>query len=297
MAYTPAIRRSNRIRAHTRKLIASVVLSAQVEKRRSPRLAPLKTVQIQVITQHVPVTRNRTTLSGFIVNDTSSPAIYEEEDEEEDDIESIDASDVSSVASEEHLPLSNDNFEYMAGDSLDRRDSYDSRLESGNEAYMLDDFVVGSEEGDSDWSEAESEITIVQSVSVPDEEDGSEAESEASVSRPRRITRLDSAVSVSSTTSSGSESSGLFVTDGREEIPEEFPFDDYFFRPIESDIEPADVAEEITEAVIRFGRRCNRFAAPICLELTRRFSEDADVIEAIQLAIDRGLCNFKQTRS
>lgn len=204
----------------------------------------------------------------------------------------MDASEVSSVDGEEQLPLSNDNFEFMAGDSLDRRDSYDSRLEEGNDEYMLDGFVVDSDEEDSDWSEARSEITITQPLQ--DEEYVSETDSDAPLILRRRSTRQDSAVSVDSRTTSGSESSGLFVTDGREEAPEEFPFDDYFFRPIEDRIEPSDVAEEITNTVTRFARRCNRFTPPTCLELTRRFFEDEEVAEAVLLAIDRGFCTFKQ---
>jgi hypothetical protein len=319
MATTTPFRRSGRNRVPTKRSFLAVP-SPRVKKRRSPRLAQLNSVQEQVVTQHIVNTRMRISLYQFIVNDTSNSPHSEEDNEEDEDTESnFETSSESSIGGEEDLPLSNDNFEYMAGDSLERRESYDSRLQSGNEEYIRDGFVVDSEDEYSDWSEAGSEITISQSLQ--DEQDeimgepeaeftapvtrlrrsvrlgstGSiEAESETSVTRLRRSARLDSAVSVGSMASSGSESSGLFVTDSREEMPEEFPFSNYCFRPIPVGIEPSDVEEEITEVVVRFARRCNRFAPPMCLELTRRFFEDEEVTQAIMLAVDRGFCTFKQ---
>jgi hypothetical protein len=66
------------------------------------------------------------------------------------------------------------------------------------------------------------------------------------------------------------------------------------YKLVDAGVEPSDVAEEITDAVMRFSRRCNRLSEPLRLEITREVWEDEDVAEALNAAIERGVGRFEE---
>jgi hypothetical protein len=304
MTATSNLRRSTRVRTATAKVRASAADTPRIEKRRSPRLTDLRniwksldadTVQTRITTRIVTTTTTttKTRIAKFIDDGASensgsdgSGTSDEIEELTDDDMESdSEASCPSSPEPEEHVGLTGDWFEYMAADPLDRRESYDSRLEEGNE-YLYDDFIVG-DDYDDDVSTVGSEITIgndVDEVSTATDSDGTMT--------PERKRRLVSKMSVrrSSKTSIASSSSGLFVTDDKELGSMAIaPPPEAVYKAVGIDVEPADVVEEITDALCRFSRRCNQLCPPLRLELTSNLLEDEEAADAMQRGIKQGL--------
>jgi hypothetical protein len=303
MANSRPLRLSGRDRIPTRNFLESTVASL-VDKRRSSRLAQLntvRTVQHQITTHQAVSTNLRTPLPNFIVDADSDTHYSEDEGESDSDAETNTSSSFedfcpSSPEAEEFVALSSDSFEYMAGYDLGRRDSYDSRIEPGNEDYTLDDFVVDDDSLD-EMSDAGSEITIT-SPSADTEYSWSagihliDTENLSSTSSQSDGTDYSlfksSSSRRSSAGSSSSKSSALFVTDDDDD--EEYlnalsPDFETLFYQVGDDVDPADVAEEILDAACRFSRRCNRDSAPLRLELSRDCSEDDAVDEAMQFAV------------
>lgn len=136
------------------------------------------------------------------------------------------SSETSSEDNEEEVDMQQRNGEIC----LDCRVSVDSRLDSGNEDYELDDFVVDS--GVSSVSEYGSEITITSSTSsLTSDESGCKEREE----------RKSSEASTAST--------GLFVSDPTSTSPSALSST---CLPVTcDDFSPADVAEEINDAIIR----------------------------------------------
>jgi hypothetical protein len=280
-----------------------LVDSPRIEKRRSPRLAELRnnqraleadTLQTRNTTRIITIITTKTRFTKFIddgASDNSASGSSSNSDEEEeitdDDLESdFESSYPSSPDSKEHVGLTGDNFESMAADPLDRRESYDSRLEEGNEDYLHDDFIV-RDDSDDQVSTVGSEITIGTDV----DELLSETDSDATTT-PKRKRRLVSKTPVrrSSKISVASSGSGLFVTDDEEPNSMSLsPIIEAAYRTIGTDVEPADVAEEITDAICRFSRRCNQICPPLRLELTSDFLEDEEVADAMERGVKQGL--------
>jgi hypothetical protein len=274
MANSRPLRRSGRDRIPTRNFLESPVAS-RVEKRRSSRFAQLntvRTVQHQITTHQAVSTNFRTPLPDFIVDADSDTHYSEDEDESDSDADlntssSFEDSCPSSPEAEEFVALSNDSIEYMAGYDLSRRDSYDSRIESGNEDYTLDDFVVDDDLLD-EMSDAGSEITITSpsadteyswtaGIHLIDTENLSSTSSQSDGTDYSLFKSSSSRRSSAGSTSS--ESSALFVTD--DDDSEEYlnalsPDFETLFYQVGDDIDPTDVAEEILDAVCRFSRRC-----------------------------------------
>jgi hypothetical protein len=95
--------------------------------------------------------------------------------------------------------------------------------------------------------------------------------------------------SITSTRPGSSTSSGLFVSEHPSTplspttlalLAAQEPF---LSLPI-SNAEPEDVAEEITDAITLFSRRCNRNRAPPRLKLSREMLQDEEVLDALELA-------------
>lgn len=167
MAKDSPLRHSTRSKKPSEKALANIT-HTRVEKRRSSRLALLKKGEGIVDT---PVRRRpivQTRLSEFVLGDTGSAASSGEEEDEDDDGDS----DFSGPSSPEPEPekqihLTGDNFAYRGADPLDRRESYDSRLQEGNEEYEIDGCVVGNDESEEEegsegivWDDGSDEITI-----------------------------------------------------------------------------------------------------------------------------------------
>lgn len=192
----------------------------------------------------------------------------------------------------------------MAADDLGRRDSYDSRIESGNEDYEIDDFVVDDDSSD-EVSEAGSEITITQGIvdgrrgasssssyfsSSTSSSSASESDEQAVVATKQ--SRKDS------TTSRGLASSGLFVTDDDEGYGASLgPDDEVVFKLVDGDVDSADVAEEIADAVLCFSRRCNRHCEPLRLDLTSEMFGEDEVADAMYLAVKQGVGMYEKVGS
>jgi hypothetical protein len=99
---------------------------------------------------------------------------------------------------------------------------------------------------------------------------------------------------VISTVTVSSEGSGLFVTDDDESNPLAlWPVIDVY-QVVGADVEPADVAEEIVDAVARFSRRCNRHCEPLRLEISKEVWEDEDVSDAVRFAAKQELGRFEE---
>jgi hypothetical protein len=197
--------------------------------------------------------------------------------------------DSDTEISEELCGLSGDNVEYTSAEQLDRRVSYDSRFESGNEDYEIDDFVVDDSEGD-DVSEVGSEITVAQER--VDEERRVSTTSNAGVLIVSATARTASRAS----TLTNSTGSGLFVSDPNDNIKLSSPLpttlSPTLSSPLQSladGIEPADVAEEIVDAVCRFSRRCNRNCTALRLSLTKDLLDNEEVKDALETAVKAGL--------
>ncbi|CAO2648331.1 Nn.00g075980.m01.CDS01 [Neocucurbitaria sp. VM-36] len=202
--------------------------------------------------------------------------------------------------------LSGDNVAFTTADIVDRRESYDSRYESGNEEYELDDFVVGddTDTGDGSSTDMEAEGSSDDGHSL-DEDD---------VPVPRRVIKRRISIreqykvevgekvrkaSAISTRSLSSVSSGLFVTD-EDDPPESLPgypstppsdltpltpeFEHYMELPIAT-AALEEIMEEIMDAISLFSRRCNRKRTPLRLRLGGDALEDEEIIEALQNAM------------
>jgi hypothetical protein len=208
------------------------------------------------------------------------------------------------------VELSNDNIQYAYADVLDRRESYDSRCEGGNEDYEYDDFVVDDDEEDDDEAESvDSEVTLVKEDgdgegSVDGEENENSEDEDSETERKLSIVSLSPAPcsntedaeerkeSSCSIHSGSSTSSGLFLS---EHPPLSQPTlallaaqEPFLNLPISS-AEPEDIAEEITDAITLFSRRCNRNRTPMRLRLSRETLEDEEVLDALELAGKLGL--------
>jgi hypothetical protein len=180
--------------------------------------------------------------------------------------------------------LTGENVQYIAANPLDRRESYDSRLKEGSVDYLRDGFIVDDSLED-EVTTVGSEITIART-----DESSSESDSDATMT-PKRKRKLivRTPVRKVSEVSVAPSGSGLCVTDDEEihSIPL-LPITKVTYKAVDLDIEPADVAEEITDAICRFSRRCNHLCPPLRLELTSSFIEDEVVAEAMA-------CGMKQS--
>ena len=254
--------------------------SRRVQKRCSPRLSRSKTVReaIDIKTFERQSVHDTSHIKAYtrtlcFLEDLASDSDYDTDMEEGND-----ADDEFGELSD----LSGDNIQYNSADQLDRRESYDSRLESDNEDYELDDFVV-DDDSDDTITEVGSEITVTPER-LDESGDGTEDTDDKLSSTTARK---------HSATSTGSSNSGLFVSDP-DDVPEALssyltPMSPLFVQPVPEDVEPAEVAEEIMDAVCRFSRRCNRDSAPLRLFLTSEYFEDKEVEEAVRCAVEKGL--------
>lgn len=287
----PELRRSTRPKTPSKKALEFTLQFAGIEKRRSSRIAAQHTAagkQNKFKSKQRP-TNLQIALTDFVVNDTkvSSPIPSDSESNSDSDSD-FDTSCPSSPDGEEFANLSGDNIEYMAGDDLDRRGSYDSRLESGNEDYERDDFVVDDDCSDG-VSDAGSEITITQEVVGERGWRYSSSSSRTETDGKRK----------DSLTSHSSASSGLFVTDDDDdEVHAASPTIDVeiIFKALATDFDPADVAEEIVDAVPRFSRRCNRHCEPLRLSLTAEMFADDEVADAVHLAVKQGVGRYEKVQ-
>ena len=182
------------------------------------------------------------------------------------------------------MHLTGDNFAYRAADPLDRRESYDSRLEEGNEEYEIDGFVVGDDESEEEdeggWDD---EVTV-----YGDEEEGGED----TVMSDSDSERDDGSSSIPQAHSSiPSPSHTLFVSSASSTSSLSISA---LFTPIPSSTAPSDVAEEINDAVSRFSRRCNRNSEPLRLELTAFIWADEEVREAVERAVSMALGEYAE---
>jgi hypothetical protein len=264
--------------------------SPRVEKRRSSRvLKGTRTKYVKVI-----VEKQRSIC--YISNDSEPPVrksrfvedFASDSDEEEEE----------ETVSEEHVHLSADNFEYNASDPLDGRASLDSHLDSGNEEYDRDGFVVDDDSED-DVSDVTSEITINELNDIDSDAD-SDADSDFTVTqdpldRQRRLSISNASATDrrDSATSTRSSDSGLFVRDpnekpstlARHSVTALLPA----FQVLQEDVDPADVAEEISDASCRFSRRCNNHCAALRVVLTSALLQDEEVCDAVKRAVKQGL--------
>ncbi|KAF2024709.1 hypothetical protein EK21DRAFT_117478 [Setomelanomma holmii] len=272
-----AAHRPKRNRKPTAKAAASTTCG--VQKRTSPRLKRTKTVRHATnpenferqITYQLPTPEFRKHTSRFIAECASDASDSESEDE---------------IESEELDVLSADNIEYHSADQLDRRESLDSRLESGNEDYELDDFVVADDEDDS-ISELGSEITMMtgnmsRRTSIVSATDSSIVEGNTAV---RKIS-----------VGSSSSGSGLFVSNHNDRA---FSVDalisfEHLPPSVACDVSLSDLAEEIIDVTCRFSRRCNRNCSPLQLLLTSGMLEDEEVVDAIRGAFKQGLGRIEE---
>jgi hypothetical protein len=290
MMTTPPLRRSRRFRTLPKRLHDPAPQLPPIEKRSSARLR--KVTQSKVVKTIVQTKRTihyliddpkpRERISQF-VEDSASEEADTEDDEDEENTES-----------DELLNLTADGIEYNAADPLDRRDSHDSRLDSGNEEYEVDDFVVNDDSDDS-ASEIGSEITLYGSDDDVSDIDGRFTATPSLVDEQYVLSTVDpgSNTRKDSAASTRSSDSGLFVRD-----PDDLP---QSLSPCLVDLslptsqvlgnnaEPSDIAEEISDAVCRFSRRCNRHCAPLRLELSSECFTNAEVNDAIERAIKQGL--------
>ncbi|CAI6328678.1 unnamed protein product [Periconia digitata] len=186
---------------------------------------------------------------------------------------------------EKHLQRSPLDSEYsdIENFTAKRKESYDSRYESGNEDYELNDFVV-----DDDVSiKSESDATI-------------KAHSPTyNTRRASAITSTLSVISEATRRSKSSTSSRLFFSESEDGI-QTLDMMAWLQLGIASDdpedvgegvvTEPsAEVVEEISDAVAMFSRRCNRGRPPIRLRLSSFAGKDGEVKEALDRAVDLGL--------
>jgi hypothetical protein len=259
--------------------------SPRIKKRRSPR--SLRSTRTKVIAAAAENKRSIRYISNaseprvrksHFVEDFASDSDEEEEEEE--------------TISEEHIHPSADNFEYNASDPLDKRASLDSRLDSGNEDYDRDGFVVDDDSED-DVSDVASAITNADLDDI-----GSDANSDDTATQELVVEQCHLSISSASTmvrrdsaTSTKSTDSGLFVHDpnekhsslSRRSVTDLLPN----FQVLEDDIDPVDVAEEILDATCRFSRRCNNQCVPLQVVLTTALLDDEEVCDAMQRASSR----------
>jgi hypothetical protein len=140
-AATP-LKRTTRLTARTQFLLPP---PSCVQKRCSPRLTRSRTIRHVVdIKDFAAQGRMRFTPSGVIPN--TKPSKQKQIVDLVDDHASDSVCDSDTEMSDELCDLSGNNIEYTSADQLDRRISYDSRFESGNEDYDLDGFVVDDSE-------------------------------------------------------------------------------------------------------------------------------------------------------
>jgi hypothetical protein len=290
-APTP-LRRSTRPRIPTQKALYSTLACPRIKKRRSARLAQLTiSTSRKHIAQKFTYTRLGPSpiLSDFLVHDITPPLSSSSSSfPSSSSTSSFCTSTPSSPSSSEQNFLSTTNIAYLTSDDLSRRESYDSRFGLDNEDYELDGFVVG-DSSDDRVSEVGSEITIVSRLDY-DGERMCDDESEVSGGARKG--------SVTSTGTVLSEGWGLFVTDEDEpHTPLLTPVSPIpIFRPIASHVDPADIAEEIIDAVVRFSRRCNRHCEALRLEITQEVWEDGDIRDPVGCAVKRRMGRVEEGR-
>lgn len=213
-------------------------------------------------------TRNYQTISDFVDDSASSSNCP------------TDSETSASDNYDEKEGLTSDFFEHYAADAIDvdRKLSYDSRCESGNEDYEADGFVVGDgDELEEASSSAEADVSDVGSL------DRVRCDSFATAQYQR----------------TGSGESKLFYS-GPEDPPDLlalWPLSDFGSCP-GSPLEDSEalileaseeVVEEIFDALSLFARRCNRHREPLTLRLASAVLRDDGVREALESAVRRGL--------
>ncbi|KAH7073624.1 hypothetical protein BKA63DRAFT_566814 [Paraphoma chrysanthemicola] len=271
--------RPKRTRKATEKALAAKTCG--VQKRCSPRLQRAKAVRYAIDVEDFECQTSPTSVlpevqkrRRHLIDDSASDS------ESEDDPEP-----------EEQDALSGDHIEYSSGDQFDRRESYDSRLESGNEEYELDDFVVDDDEDDG-IPDVSSEITVTSETFIE--------ERRLFLASLVESSQWDVEVRVRKVSLTSSSSvSGLFVSDLKDqpECVNAFHLSESILQPDMGDISPSDVAEEITDAICRFFRRCNRNSAPLHLVLASEMLEDREVVDSLQSAIKQELGRVEAARN
>ncbi|PVH94599.1 hypothetical protein DM02DRAFT_660922 [Periconia macrospinosa] len=233
------------------------------------------------ITAHITKARKsvaskRTTRSSTTSKDSTNSNTYSEEDHDEEYDSRSPSSPAESIYSTIERIITH------------RQASHDSRYDSGNEDYELDDFVVDDD------------------ASISSDSDNDTIVAARSPSTTRSNTRSASALSTthsstSKTTrrSSTSTSSKLFFSDPEDSrkpldmiawlqlgITSDDPED------VGADLvtEPSmEIAEEISDAVAMFSRRCNKEKAPVRLRLASVVGRDEEIKEALDRAVEVGL--------
>ncbi|KAF1834622.1 hypothetical protein BDW02DRAFT_630264 [Decorospora gaudefroyi] len=215
----------------------------------------------------------------------------EEEEEEVEEEERLDFSfidDATSLSSGESESESESDEDSDGGgdfsddstyaERVDREESYDSRLEEGNEEYERDGFVVGDGE--------ESEISIL-SEGEEEEEGEIDSEVEDEDEQTDNDTQEDDNTTTPSQTSTSSSS--LFIS----AYPTRTP--DFSLLPL-STAAPEDIAEDVTDLMALLSRRCNRDRAPLLLRLREDVLMDGEVVDALgrarRLGFVRGVVEF-----
>ncbi|KAF1979183.1 hypothetical protein BU23DRAFT_549211 [Bimuria novae-zelandiae CBS 107.79] len=357
MAYAEGTRRSARVAAKQKAVVPPKAQpSTPIRKPRTTRnnpspspsksLVDLDAIETRVSAQEVKKPRpQRPRIRTSIVDiPRPKPRLLEESTPENSSADEFDMEDNSSESSDEfneEVELIHDHFEYIAAHDLQRtqRDhrnrystqSYDSRLEPGNETYEFDDFVAADDESVTEVTEGSDDDL---DLAIDMERDPVRA-SYISIGTPVRTSSLFSSLesqsqgrrhssvsnshsrspasqackSIASLTSSQRRrrsSSALFVTEltGDPSIPQRltswtdlgFPSSPSSqFSPAPSLEAPliaqasANVVEEIVDALALFSRRVNRDRPPVRLRLAAAVLEDAEIREALQDAISRGL--------
>jgi hypothetical protein len=293
MMASASLQRSERYRARPKRFQDPDPQLPRIEKRRSPRLLKAtQSIAIKTISQTKRTIR-------YVINqpeprERASRFVEDSASEEADDEDEEDGEDEEETYSDKVSDFTTHSIEYNAADPLDRRDSHDSRLESGNEEYELDDFVVDDDSDDS-VSDMGSEITVYGSddESCYIESQVIAAGALVDEQRPSSTVVPESKTRKLSATSTQSSDSGLFVSDPND-VPQSLSLCPVALSPpafqvMNDNIEPADIAEEISDAISRFSRRCNRHCVPLRLILSRECFEDAEISDTIARATKQGL--------
>ena len=227
------------------------------------------------------------------------------------DADSDDDSEESESEIAELIDLTAENFEYEAAHDTSRHSSYDSRGEPGNEAYELDDFVVGDSEEEDEKSECESEsdkepeaapITtkrrLIRKIgpkkwTVESPQSAASRKSQSSSSSTRSSKR-SSASRRSSSRKSSSTSSKLFYTDSNDSLSSVTRRSSVIVTPSPTrenvsemliSEDPVEIAEQINDAISLFSRRSNRARPPVVLLLSEAALNDYDLREALDTAV------------
>ncbi|KAF2443415.1 hypothetical protein P171DRAFT_495133 [Karstenula rhodostoma CBS 690.94] len=352
MAPTPEPRRSARLAEKAQaKIDPKTHARTPIQKptRKSPRnLAQKKkktpSVDLEQIEEQL-AARNKKPQPPRVVTSTKkphrkTPQVIEEPSSEEDSDEATEADSEDEFSMEddsaesedefhENANMSHDHLEFLNSHDLQHSpgrsysaQSYDSRLEPGNELYEQDDFVVDDEESVvmeySEDSSGESEDdTDEDDLEINMERDpfrvgyrpvGRSHRASSIFSGVERRRRSSTAISpktvpVPRRSSGGSyarrRSSSLFVSDrvGDTSISRQFaPWPQTAGDGVEDDVEAPlieqaseEVVEEIIDAIALFSRRVYRNRPPVRLRLAAAVLEDKETRDALESAIRTGL--------